>query len=80
MIDAGDFYARNKVDGIIGVMAFGCGPDSLMMHLVQRRAQDEGIPFMCLTIEEHTAEAGIITRLEAFLDMIHRRTRVTKCV
>jgi len=37
---------------------------------------------MSLTLEEHTAEAGIVTRLEAFLDMIHRRKRsqVKTCV
>jgi predicted nucleotide-binding protein (sugar kinase/HSP70/actin superfamily) len=73
MIDAVEYYVNNKVDGIIGMMAFSCGPDSLMMHLVQRRAQDAGIPFMCLTVEEHTAEAGIMTRLEAYLDMVTRR-------
>ena len=28
-----------------------------------------------LVLEEHTAETGIITRLEAFLDMINRRKR-----
>lgn len=62
------------VDGVIGVMAFGCGPDSLMMDMVQRRASRmQAAPFMCLTLEEHTSETGVITRLEAFLDMIDRR-------
>ncbi len=75
MIDAGNFYIKNKVDGIIGMMAFGCGPDSLMMYLVQRHTQDVDIPFMYLTVEEHSAEAGVVTRLEAFVDMLHRRTR-----
>jgi len=39
-------------------------------------------PFMSLTLEEHTAETGVVTRLEAFLDMIHRRKRkqVEVCV
>jgi predicted nucleotide-binding protein (sugar kinase/HSP70/actin superfamily) len=81
VIDAGDYYVKAGVDGIIGAMAFSCGPDSMMMHLVQRQAQDADIPFMCLTLEEHTAEAGIITRLEAFLDMLERRkTREKACV
>jgi predicted nucleotide-binding protein (sugar kinase/HSP70/actin superfamily) len=43
---------------------------------VQRQAIKLGTtPFMSLTLEEHTAEAGIVTRLEAFLDMIERRKR-----
>jgi predicted nucleotide-binding protein (sugar kinase/HSP70/actin superfamily) len=75
MIDAGNFYIDSKVDGIIGMMSFGCGPDSLMMHLVQRQAQNADIPFMNLTVEEHTAEAGIVTRVEAFVDMLHRRNK-----
>jgi len=81
MIDAGEYYTRIGVDGIIGSMAFACGPDSLMMNLVQRQARNAGIPFMCLTVEEHTAEAGVVTRLEAFLDMIYRTRRSkAKCV
>ncbi len=75
VVGAGDFYTRIKVDGIIGIMAFACGPDSLMMSLVQRQAHSAGIPYMSLTVEEHTAEAGVITRIEAFLDMIHRAKR-----
>ena len=81
MLGAGEYYTKINVDGIIGAMAFACGPDSLMMNLVQRQAQNANIPFMCLTVEEHTAEAGIVTRLEAFLDMIHRsKKRKIKCV
>ena len=64
VVGAGDYYTRIKVDGIIGIMAFACGPDSLMMNLVQRQAHSAGIPYMSLTVEEHTAEAGIITRIE----------------
>jgi predicted nucleotide-binding protein (sugar kinase/HSP70/actin superfamily) len=57
-------------------MAFGCGPDSLMMDMVRRQsARLKTSTFMSLTLEEHTAEAGIATRVEAFLDMIQRRKR-----
>ncbi|MBN1366576.1 MAG: hypothetical protein JW967_01445 [Dehalococcoidales bacterium] len=73
VIGAGGSYLEGRIDGIIGVMAFGCGPDSLMMYIVQRKARSMNVPFMCLTLDEHTAEAGIITRLEAFTDMIRRR-------
>jgi len=77
VVGAGNYYISQRGDGLIGVMPFACGPDSLMMHLVQRRAQNADIPFMCLTVEEHTAEVGVITRLEAFLDMLERRMRRT---
>lgn len=83
VVGAGGYYLENEADGIIGIMAFGCGPDSLMMDMVRREAARPGAtPFMCLTIDEHTAEAGVITRLEAFTDMIQRKNRkkVEACV
>ena len=83
VVGAGGYYLQNEVDGIIGVMAFGCGPDSLMMDTVRRQAtRQRTTPFMCLTLEEHTAEAGVVTRLEAFTDMLHRKKRreVEECV
>ena len=76
VVGAGEYYLGSGVDGVIGIMTFGCGPDSLMMDMVRRRASRlRTIPFMSLTLEEHTAETGVVTRLEAFLDMIHRRKR-----
>jgi predicted nucleotide-binding protein (sugar kinase/HSP70/actin superfamily) len=76
VVGAGGHYLEDEVEGVIGVVAFGCGPDSLMMDMVQRQAiRLRTTPFMSLTLEEHTAEAGVVTRLEAFLDMIQRRKR-----
>jgi len=82
IVGAGEHYLQSGVDGIIGIMAFGCGPDSLMMEMVRRQAARlKTVPFMSLTLEEHTAEAGVITRLEAFVEMIKRKKRrqVEKC-
>ena len=73
VVGAGGCFISTGIDGIIGIMAFGCGPDSLMMHMVERKARSQNIPYMILTVDEHTAETGIITRVEAFLDMIERR-------
>jgi len=83
LVGAGEHYLQKKADGVIGIMTFGCGPDSLMMDMVRRQAAKlKTVPFMILTLEEHTAAAGIITRLEAFLDMIQRKKRrqVAACV
>ncbi len=83
VVGAGGHYLQSGVDGIIGIMAFGCGPDSLMMDVIHRQANRlKTTPFMSLTLEEHTSEAGVITRLEAFLDMIYRKKRrqVEVCV
>ena len=74
VVGAGGHYLAGGVDGVIGIMAFGCGPDSLMMDVVRRHAaRSKGALFMGLTLEEHTAEAGVVTRLEAFVDMLQRK-------
>ena len=76
IIGSGGHYLARGMDGVIGVVAFGCGPDSLIMDMVKREADKlKTGSFMSLTLEEHTAETGVVTRLEAFLDMIARRKR-----
>ena len=51
VVGAGSYYLENKVDGVIGVAAFGCGPDSLMMDMVHRQATKlRSTPFMNLTV------------------------------
>jgi predicted nucleotide-binding protein (sugar kinase/HSP70/actin superfamily) len=52
----------------IYITNFGCGPDSFITHFFKDIM--EGKPFLQLEIDEHSGDAGIITRLEAFLDSI----------
>jgi len=47
---------------------FGCGPDSFITHFFQDLMK--GKPFLQLEIDEHSADAGAITRCEAFLDSL----------
>jgi predicted CoA-substrate-specific enzyme activase len=47
---------------------FGCGPNSFIIHIVEDIMG--GKPLGQLEIDEHAAEAGIVTRLEAFVDTI----------
>ena len=72
---AGHYLKDNKIDGIITLNAFGCGPDSLMIERIMRKAKELNKPLLSLTIDEHTGEAGFITRLEAFIDMLFRKKR-----
>lgn len=73
IIGAGGYYLESDVDGIIGISAFGCGPDSLMMELLRRYAIKANKPFLPIILDEHTSDGGLITRVEAFVDMIRRR-------
>ncbi len=47
---------------------FACGPDSYMLKFFQN--ETEGKPFLTIEIDEHSADAGVITRCEAFIDTI----------
>ncbi|KPU26833.1 hypothetical protein TR13x_07960 [Caloranaerobacter sp. TR13] len=61
---------ENAVDGIIYISSFGCGLDSVLIDLVYRKAKKFKVPFTLVTLDEHSGEAGVNTRLEAFVDMI----------
>jgi predicted CoA-substrate-specific enzyme activase len=47
---------------------FRCGPDSFLTHFV--RSEMKGKPYLHLEVDEHSADAGLITRCEAFLDSL----------
>ncbi len=68
------YYMDNQnIDGIIHITAFGCGPDAMVDKLVELEAKQRNIPFICVSVDEHTGEGGIHTRLEAFVDMLEYR-------
>ncbi|PYG86906.1 putative nucleotide-binding protein (sugar kinase/HSP70/actin superfamily) [Ruminiclostridium sufflavum DSM 19573] len=63
-----------QIDGILALTSFGCGVDSFVDELAEKKVRSESdIPFMKIVLDEHSAEAGFCTRLEAFIDMIVRR-------
>jgi predicted CoA-substrate-specific enzyme activase len=47
---------------------FGCGPDSFILHHFKKVMGDK--PHLVLELDEHSADAGLITRCEAFLDSL----------
>lgn len=68
------FLEKGSVDGIIHLMIFSCGPDSLAGELATRFARKkQDIPLLQLVLDDLTAEAGMKTRIEAFIDMLRRR-------
>ncbi|MGE5579348.1 MAG: acyl-CoA dehydratase activase-related protein [Bacillota bacterium] len=59
---------RRLVDRMVFVSAFSCGPASIIENYIGKEAEAFGIPFLSIAVDEHTGEAGLITRMEAFLD------------
>ena len=47
---------------------FSCAPDSFMLHYLKWIMGSK--PFLVLELDSHSADAGIDTRIEAFLDII----------
>ncbi len=63
-----------KAEGIIFINSFGCGIDSFVIELTERRLRrGSDIPLITITLDEHSGEAGFNTRLEAFIDMLRWR-------
>jgi predicted CoA-substrate-specific enzyme activase len=50
------------------VSNFGCAPDSFILHFVRWFMGTK--PFLVLELDSHTADAGLDTRIEAFLDIV----------
>ncbi|MDW7738444.1 MAG: acyl-CoA dehydratase activase-related protein [Bacillota bacterium] len=71
---------RDKIDGIIHITAFGCGPDAMVDKLLELEAKTAGVPYINLSIDEHTGEGGVQTRLEAFVDMLWARKEKSRVV
>ncbi|NLW90074.1 MAG: 2-hydroxyglutaryl-CoA dehydratase [Syntrophomonadaceae bacterium] len=68
------YMKQKRIDGIIHVTAFACGPDSVVDRLLEIEAhRHSSKPYLSITIDEHTGEAGIRTRVEAFIDMLNYR-------
>ncbi len=76
IIGAGEYYMEERIDGVIDLSVFGCGPDSMMVNFVQHRAKELKVPFLHLSVDEHASDGGLLTRLEAFLDMIEWREKI----
>lgn len=63
----------SDIDGIVQVTAFGCGPDSLIKELIDIKGKRNNVSILNINIDEHSGETGLITRLEAFVDLLERR-------
>ncbi|HOR42255.1 MAG TPA: acyl-CoA dehydratase activase-related protein [Atribacterota bacterium] len=76
VVGAAFYYFENKVDGIIHLTSFECGEDSMVGELIHHQSRNyPNTSYTEFVFDEHTGEAGINTRIEAFLDMIIRRKR-----
>ena len=67
-ITGASLILRRKVDGIILVSAYPCGPDALVNDMLVRKLKN--VPVLSLTLDAQSGTAGIETRIESFIDII----------
>lgn len=68
-------YARAGVDGIIQVFPFTCMPENIALEALQQVSRKYSVPALSLSFDEHTSKTGLVTRLEAFVELLKRRRR-----
>lgn len=61
---------EGEIKGMIYISSFACGIDSVIIELLKDKIGKT--PFMVIKLDEHTGEAGLNTRIEAFADMLGR--------
>lgn len=72
-IAAAKRYAEEGFDGVVHMKAAGCTPEIDVMPVLQRLSRDYKMPVLFLTFDSQTSDTGLMTRLEAFYDMISMR-------
>ncbi len=66
--EAAEYIKKNQNFFGIHLTNFSCGPDSFIEHFYKNIMKNK--PYLILELDEHSATAGIITRLEAYKNII----------
>ncbi len=75
--EAVHFVEQRRVDGIVHVFPFTCMPENIALEALQRISEESGVPLLSLSFDEHSSRTGLLTRLEAFVDLVQRRKRAS---
>ena len=66
-------YKEKGWDGVIHLYPFTCMPEIISRSILPQVSREHDMPVLSLVLDEHTGEAGIQTRLEAFVDLLERK-------
>lgn len=75
-VGASALYAQKKYSGIVHLMPFGCTLETVASMVLRHISKKYGIPVLTLILDEQSGEAGVVTRIEAFADMIKQKHRI----
>jgi predicted nucleotide-binding protein (sugar kinase/HSP70/actin superfamily) len=62
-------------DGVVHVKPFGCMPEVTAMAALQRISRERTFPVLFMSYDVQTSSTGVMTRLEAFCDMLAMRRK-----
>ncbi len=71
-------YAQWGFDGVVHLYPFTCMPEVVAKSILTAVSKDYDLPILHLAIDEHSGEAGLVTRVEAFMDVLERRKKLKK--
>jgi len=67
------YFQRQGLDGVVHIFPFTCRPENIALEALQKLSEDTGLPVLSHSFDEHTSRTGLLTRLEAFVDLVKRR-------
>lgn len=74
------YFSRKGYDGIIQLLPFTCMPEIVAQSILPGVSGDLDLPVMTLIVDEQSGEAGMVTRLEAFADLLARRNSIKEAI
>jgi predicted CoA-substrate-specific enzyme activase len=74
ILSAARHIASNPLLDAVYIGNFGCGPDSFILKFFEEEMA--GKSYLHLELDAHSADAGAVTRCEAFLDSIKNRNEL----
>ena len=66
---------EENYDGVIQVYPFTCAPEIMAQGILTKISSEKDIPVITFSLDQHSGEAGIQTRLEAFTDLLAQKKR-----
>jgi predicted nucleotide-binding protein (sugar kinase/HSP70/actin superfamily) len=65
-----------RYDGLVHLVPFTCMPEIVAQNIMPKTR--ENIPVLTILCDEQMSKVGVLTRLEAFVDLLQRRRRAEK--
>ncbi|MDD3199497.1 MAG: acyl-CoA dehydratase activase-related protein [Eubacteriales bacterium] len=72
-VEDGELCVEKGYDGVIQLFPVGCMPEIVAKAVFSKMMKEREVSILTVIYDEMGGEAGYITRIEAFIDMLNRR-------